>query len=114
VLASLVLGIEEDTMIVSEMVAVSVFVLALDAFWWWVLFIRREPGDHGRVQGPMFEFKFLQSLSLVGVIAGFWLFGPLTDGYSDQVLIWIAMVLGPIVILVIRLFMGFAGWSDRR
>ena len=110
-LASLVLGLDEDTLALTEMIAVSVFLVAVDAFWWWALFIRREPGDQGGTPGPMFEFKLLQSLSLLGVVAGFWLFGPLSDGYPDQMLIWVAMVLGPILILLIRLLMGFAGWG---
>ncbi len=99
-------------MAVSEMVAVSVFLLAIDLYWWWSLFLRREPGKKTGASGPMFEFKLLQTLSLFGVIAGFWLFGPLTDDYPDGILIWVAMVLGPAAILLLRLMMGFAGWGD--
>lgn len=47
----------------------------------------------------MLEFKFWQSLALVGTLAGFWLFGPLSDGNSEYAWIWIAMALGPIVIV---------------
>ena len=111
-LASLVLDVGDETMVVSEMVAVSVFLAAIDLFWWWTLVFRREPGDRGGVSGPLIEFKLLQSLSLVGVIAGFWLFGPLTDGYPEGMAIWVAMVLGPVAILLVRLLMGFAGWGD--
>jgi hypothetical protein len=113
VLASLVLDVSDDAMIVSEMVAVSALFLVVDLYWWWTLFIRRAPGDEGGASGALFEFKFLQSLSLFGAIGGFWLFGPLTDGYPERVTIWVAMVLGPIAILTVRLFTGFAGWGSR-
>ena len=105
---------DDGTMIVSEMIAVSAFLLALDLFWWWSLFLRREGGESQGGSGPMFEFKLLQSLSLFGVIAGFWLFGPLTDDYPDGVAIWVAMVLGPALLLLLRTLMGFAGWGDGR
>jgi hypothetical protein len=92
------------------MIGVSAFLLSVDAYWWWQLVVRGY-GSDGRGPGAVLEFKFWQSLSLLGVIAGFWLFGPLTDGRSELVWLWPAMVLGPIAILCARMMMGFSGWS---
>ena len=106
--AALVLGMEGETLGMWATLPVFVFLLGVDAFWWWSLF---GPGDDsgGKVDRKLLEFKFWQSLSLLGVIAGFLLFGPMTDDYPDQLGIWIAMVLGPVAILVARLLW----WSFR-
>jgi hypothetical protein len=103
----LALDIDEDAVAVSEMIGVTAFLLAVDAFWWWKLVFE----DYAGGGGPVLEFKFWQSLALVGVLAGFWLFGPLTDGRSEFAWLWIVMVLGPVVILFVRMMMGFAGWK---
>jgi hypothetical protein len=107
VVGLLALDIDGDTVAVIEMVAVSAFLLAVDAFWWWKLVFE----DYAGGGGPVLEFKFWQSLALVGVLAGFWLFGPLTDGRSDLAWLWIVLALGPVAILFARMMMGFAGWK---
>lgn len=89
------------------MIGVTAFLITVDLFWWWQIAFK----DYAGSPGAVLEFKFWQSLSLYGVLAGFWLFGPLTNGYSEYAWIWIVMVLGPIVILVARMMMGFAGWK---
>jgi hypothetical protein len=109
-LGLMVLDVDEDTVMVSEMVAVTAFLLAVDLFWWGRLLFGGYASDAAGGRGPLLEFKFWQSLALVGVLAGFWLFGPLTDGSSELVLLWPAMALGPIAILFARMMMGFAGW----
>ena len=95
----------------SEMIGITAFLLAVDAFWWWQIAFKGYSANPQGGNGPLLEFKFWQSLALIGVLAGFWLFGPLTDGYSEYAWLWIVMVLGPIVILVARMMMGFAGWK---
>lgn len=101
---------EGETLGVWATLPVFVFLLAVDAYWWWALFIKEGTGEDRPVRDPkLLEFKFWQSLMLIGVVAGFWLFGPMTDDYPEQMRIWIAMVLGPCVILIGRL----AWWSLR-
>jgi hypothetical protein len=106
VFAALVLKMEGDTLGVWATLPVMVFLLGLDAAWWWALFGGKREGP---VDRKLLEFKFWQSLMLVGVVAGFWLFGPMTDDYPDHMRIWIAMVLGPCVILIARMLW----WSVR-
>jgi hypothetical protein len=106
----LALDVDEDAVIGSEMIAVTAFLIAVDAYWWWQLVFKGYAGEAAGGRGPMLEFKFWQSLGLYGVLAGFWLFGPLTDGYSEYAWAWIVMALGPIAILFVRMMMGFAGW----
>ena len=108
--AALVLGLEDETLGVWATLPVFVFLLGIDAFWWWALFLRKGEGEDAPVRDPkLFEFKLWQSMMLIGVVAGFWLFGPMTDDYPDHMRIWIAMVLGPTVILIGRM----AWWSVR-
>ena len=107
----LALGIDDDAVVLSEMIAVTAFLLAVDGFWWWQIVGKGYSSNPEGGNGPLLEFKFWQSLGLYGVLAGFWLFGPLTDGYSDYAWLWIVMALGPVAILFARMMMGFAGWK---
>ena len=54
---------------------VTAVVLGIDAFWWWVLFIRtsRIAPASARAAGAV-EFKAWQTLIVLAVIGGFWLF----------------------------------------
>lgn len=107
--AVLVLDLHDEALGVSSMALVTAFIIGVDGFWWWALFIRRG-GEADRGSDPrLIEFMLWQSLILVGVIAGFWLFGPMTAGYPEQMRIWIAMVLAPTVILIARM----AWWFSR-
>ena len=107
----LALDVDEDAVVLSEMIGLTAFLLAVDGFWWWQIAVKGYASNPEGGNGPLLEFKFWQSLGLYGVLAGFWLFGPLTDGYSDYAWLWILMVLGPIAILIARMMMGFAGWK---
>lgn len=106
--AALVLKMEGDQLGVWATLPVCLFLLGLDAAWWWALFGGGQKGG-GKVDRKLLEFKFWQSMMVIGVVAGFWLFGPMTDDYPDHMRIWIAMVLGPTVILIARLLW----WSVR-
>jgi hypothetical protein len=92
------------------MIGVTAFLLAVDAFWWWQLVFRDYASPPGGSKGPVLEFKFWQSLALLGTLGGFWLFGPLSEGGSELVGVWLALALGPIAILFLRMMMGFSGW----
>ena len=105
------LGIDDETVVVSEMIAVSAFLVGVDLFWWRAILFKGYSSNPEGGNGPLLEFKFWQSLGLYGVLAGFWLFGPLTDGHSEYAWLWIVMALGPIAILFVRMMMGFSGWK---
>ena len=113
-------GVELSTWGPIEMAMVTAVVLGIDAFWWWVLFIRDEPRSvasgstatdrSGR--RALAEFKFWQTCIVLAVIGGFWLFtgGDLEHGVGrDEIVIWVAMVLLPTLILVVRLSTGLGG-----
>ena len=106
--AALVLNLEDDALGIWSTAPVCVFLLGIDAFWWWALFGRGGGEGEGKIDPKLFEFKFWQSLMLVGVVAGFWFFGPMTDNYPEQMRIWMAMVLGPTLILLVRTAIWFA------
>ena len=137
--AELALGIDPSVWGPIEMAMVTAFVIGIDAFWWWVLFLRREPPAEAGVnpasppptpralrqalalpdarpnvagQRALLEFKAWQTLIVLAVIGGFWLFtgGDLEHGVGgDEIGIWVAMVLAPTLILLVRLFTGLAG-----
>ena len=100
------LDADEDLVVYSEMIALTAFLLAVDGYWWWQLVVKDYAGG-----GAVLEFKFWQSLALLGVLGGFWLFGPLTGVGSDLAWLWPVMVLAPIAALIARMMMGFAGWK---
>ena len=110
--AELALGIDLSVWGPIEMAMVTAVVLGIDAFWWWVLFIRREPNEPAERAGgwALFEFKFWQTLIVLAVLGGFWLFtgGDLEHGVDgDEIGFRVALVLAPTMILVLRLFTGF-------
>ena len=111
--AELALGIEVSVWGPIEMAMVTAVILGIDAFWWWVLFIRTEPPidaatapgsvpptpralrqamalpDAPRSTGgqrALFEFKAWQTLIVLAVIGGFWLFtgGDLEHGVGGD------------------------------